>query len=108
MLQNVSQHLRGTNEDLAGGRAEIGKNDQAIRTLADAKTLNELAGTMIPLFGGGEMSIDLTVSVRCGVAPGTAAVAAASALVASSPVRSASVLPLAWWPALLQSGAGGC
>jgi multidrug efflux pump subunit AcrB len=30
---NVSQILRGTNVDLAGGRAEIGKNDQAIRTL---------------------------------------------------------------------------
>jgi multidrug efflux pump subunit AcrB len=55
---NVSQHLRGTNEDLAGGRAEIGKNDQAIRTLAGARTLNELAGTMIPLFGGGEVRLD--------------------------------------------------
>src|SRR5580704_11929293 len=55
---NVGQHLRGTNEDLAGGRAEIGRNDQAIRTLAGAKTLNDLAGTMIPLFGGGEMRLD--------------------------------------------------
>jgi multidrug efflux pump subunit AcrB len=55
---NVGQHLRGTNEDLAGGRAEIGKNDQAIRTLAGAKTLNDLAGTMIPLFGGGEVRLD--------------------------------------------------
>ena len=55
---NVSQSLRGTNVDLAGGRAEIGKNDQAIRTLAGAKTLNELAGTMIPLFSGGEMRLD--------------------------------------------------
>src|SRR6185437_12622899 len=55
---NVSQILRGANVDLAGGRAEIGKNDQAIRTLAGAKTLNELAGTMIPLFGGGEMRLD--------------------------------------------------
>src|SRR5689334_16679895 len=55
---NVSQHLRGTNEDLAGGRAEIGKNDQAIRTLAGAKSLNDLAGTMIPLFGGGEVRLD--------------------------------------------------
>src|SRR5437660_1553181 len=40
------------------GRAESGKNDQAIRTLAGAKTLNELAGTMIPLFGGGEVRLD--------------------------------------------------
>ncbi len=55
---NVSQSLRGTNVDLAGGRAEIGKNDQAIRTLAGAKTLNDLAGTMIPLFGGGEVRLD--------------------------------------------------
>src|SRR6201982_4139155 len=55
---NVSQSLRGTNVDLAGGRAEIGKNDQAIRTLAGAKTLNELAGTMIPLFSGGEVRLD--------------------------------------------------
>src|ERR1700726_4583877 len=55
---NVSQSLKGTNVDLAGGRAEIGKNDQAIRTLAGAKTLNELAGTMIPLFGGGEVRLD--------------------------------------------------
>src|ERR1700726_5007442 len=55
---NVSQSLRGTNVDLAGGRAEIGRNDQAIRTLAGAKTLNDLAGTMIPLFGGGEVRLD--------------------------------------------------
>jgi multidrug efflux pump subunit AcrB len=55
---NVSQSLRGTNVDVAGGRAEIGKNDQAIRTLAGATTLNDLAGTMIPLFGGGEVRLD--------------------------------------------------
>ncbi len=55
---NVSQSLRGTNVDVAGGRAEIGKNDQAIRTLAGAPTLNDLAGTMIPLFGGGEVRLD--------------------------------------------------
>src|SRR6201990_422892 len=55
---NVSQSLRGTNVDLAGGRSKIGKNDQAIRTLAGAKTLNELAGTMIPLFSGGEVRLD--------------------------------------------------
>jgi len=54
----VSKNLRGTNIDLAGGRAEIGKNDQAIRTLAGAKSLNDLAGTMIPLPGGGEVRLD--------------------------------------------------
>jgi hydrophobe/amphiphile efflux-1 (HAE1) family protein len=55
---DVSHRLRGTNVDLAGGRAEIGKNDQAIRTLAGAKTLNELAGTMISLPTGGEVRLD--------------------------------------------------
>jgi hydrophobe/amphiphile efflux-1 (HAE1) family protein len=55
---NVSQSLRGTNVDVAGGRAEIGKNDQAIRTLAGAKTLSDLTGTMVPLFGGGEVRLD--------------------------------------------------
>ena len=55
---DVSRRLRGTNVDLAGGRAEIGKNDQAIRTLAGATTLNELAGTMISLPAGGEVRLD--------------------------------------------------
>ncbi|EAQ34295.1 Acriflavin resistance protein [Nitrobacter sp. Nb-311A] len=55
---DVSQRLRGTNVDVAGGRAEIGQNDQAIRTLAGAKTLNELAGTMISLPGGSEIRLD--------------------------------------------------
>jgi hydrophobe/amphiphile efflux-1 (HAE1) family protein len=55
---DVSRRLRGTNVDLAGGRAEIGGRDQAIRTLAGAKTLNELAGTMISLPVGGEVRLD--------------------------------------------------
>jgi multidrug efflux pump subunit AcrB len=55
---DVSQRLRGINVDVAGGRAEIGQNDQAIRTLAGAKTLNELAGTMISLPGGSEIRLD--------------------------------------------------
>ncbi|MGB3866112.1 MAG: efflux RND transporter permease subunit, partial [Xanthobacteraceae bacterium] len=55
---DVSRRLRGTNVDLAGGRAEIGKNDQAIRTLAGAKTLQDLAGTMISLPAGGEIRLD--------------------------------------------------
>ena len=55
---DVSRRLRGTNVDLAGGRAEIGKNDQAIRTLAGARSLNDLAGTMISLPAGGEVRLD--------------------------------------------------
>ena len=55
---DVSRRLRATNMDLAGGRAEIGGSDQAIRTLAGAKTLGLLAGTMITLPTGGEVRLD--------------------------------------------------
>lgn len=55
---DVSRQLRGTNVDLAGGRAEIGGLDQAIRTVAGAKTLAELAATSIGLPAGGEVRLD--------------------------------------------------
>jgi multidrug efflux pump subunit AcrB len=55
---DVSRQLRGSNVDLAGGRAEIGGRDQAIRTLAGAKTLAELAATRIALPSGGEVRLD--------------------------------------------------
>lgn len=46
---DVSRRLRGTNVTVTGGRAEIGGRDQAIRTLAAAKTIDELAGVMLAL-----------------------------------------------------------
>ena len=55
---DVSRQLRVGNVDLAGGRAEIGGSDQAIRTLAGAKTLAELAATKIGLPTGGEVRLD--------------------------------------------------
>jgi hydrophobe/amphiphile efflux-1 (HAE1) family protein len=55
---DVGRRLRGTNVDLAGGRAEIGGRDQTIRTLASARTLSELAATMISLPMGGEVRLD--------------------------------------------------
>ena len=66
---DVSQRLRGTNEDVAGGRAEIGGRDQAIRTLGGAKTLDELAGTMVTLPKGGEVRLDDLGIVTDTVAP---------------------------------------
>lgn len=54
----VSRQLRGTNVDLAGGRAEIGGTDQSIRTLAGAKSLADLAATRIGLPTGGELRLD--------------------------------------------------
>ncbi|MGE0035336.1 MAG: efflux RND transporter permease subunit [Xanthobacteraceae bacterium] len=55
---DVSRQLRGSNVDLDGGRSEVGGRDQAIRTLAGAKTLAELAGTRIGLPAGGEVRLD--------------------------------------------------
>ena len=55
---DVSRQLSGSNVDLAGGRAEIGGRDQAIRTLAGAKTLGNLAATKIGLPSGGEVRLD--------------------------------------------------
>lgn len=55
---DVSRQLRGSNVDVAGGRAEIGGRDQAIRTLAGAKTLANLAATKIGLPSGGDVRLD--------------------------------------------------
>ncbi|MCC6776900.1 MAG: efflux RND transporter permease subunit [Hyphomicrobiales bacterium] len=55
---DISRQLRGSNVDLAGGRAEIGGRDQAIRTLAGAKTLADLSATRIGLPTGGEVRLD--------------------------------------------------
>ncbi len=55
---DVSRQLRGSNVDLAGGRAEIGSRDQAIRTLAGTKSLADLSATRIALPGGGEVRVD--------------------------------------------------
>src|SRR6202008_345720 len=55
---DVSRRLRGINVDLAGGRAELGGRDEAIRTLAGARTLNDLAATMISLPTGGAVRLD--------------------------------------------------
>ena len=68
---DVSRQLRSNNVDLAGGRAEIGGRDQAIRTLAGARTLADLAVTMIALPAGGAVRLDdlgLVTDFYCGAA----------------------------------------
>jgi len=53
----VSRQLKATNVDLSGGKGEIGGQTQAIRTLAGAKTLEQLADTRIILTGGREVRL---------------------------------------------------
>ncbi|MEB2842858.1 efflux RND transporter permease subunit [Endobacterium cereale] len=45
----VNEQLRGTNVDLGSGRGQIGGNEQAIRTLGDARNVAELSNTTITL-----------------------------------------------------------
>jgi len=48
----VSRQLRATNLDVSGGRGEVGTQEQSIRTLAGAATVEELGETRIALSNG--------------------------------------------------------
>lgn len=52
---DVNRELAATNVDLAGGRGEIGTQEQSVRTLGGAGTVEDLAETRIslPAAGGG-------------------------------------------------------
>ena len=54
---DVSRQLRATNVDLAGGRGEIAGREQSIRTLAGARTVDELAATKIAIPGGRQVRL---------------------------------------------------
>lgn len=54
---DVSRRLRGTNVDVAGGRSPVNGRDQAIRTLAGARSLDELSGLMLALPSGNEIRL---------------------------------------------------
>jgi hydrophobe/amphiphile efflux-1 (HAE1) family protein len=51
---DVNRQVRATSVDLAGGRGEIGGQEQSIRTLAAARSIDDLAATRIVLPGGRE------------------------------------------------------
>ncbi len=55
---SVSAQLRATNVDLAGGRGEIAGQEQAIRTLAGTRTVEDLAALPIVLGGGRHARLD--------------------------------------------------
>ncbi len=55
---DINRQLRATNIDVAGGRGEIGGREQAIRTLAGKRTIEDLARTMIALPGGRAVRLD--------------------------------------------------
>jgi hydrophobic/amphiphilic exporter-1 (mainly G- bacteria), HAE1 family len=51
---DVNRQVRATNADLAGGRGELGGQEQTIRTLAGARSVESLGATKIVLPGGRE------------------------------------------------------
>lgn len=55
---DVSQQLRATNVNVAGGTAEFGGTQQTIRALASAETVSRLAATPITLPGGRKVRLD--------------------------------------------------
>ncbi|EWY39802.1 ABC transporter permease [Skermanella stibiiresistens SB22] len=54
---DVNRQLRATNIDLGGGRGELGGQEQAIRTLAGARTIESLRQSRIVLPGGREVRL---------------------------------------------------
>ncbi len=54
---DVNRQLRATSADLSGGRGEVGSQEQAIRTLAGARSLEQLAATRLVLTGGRELRL---------------------------------------------------
>jgi multidrug efflux pump subunit AcrB len=64
----VNEQLRGLNLDAAGGRAQVGGGEQAIRVLGGAKTADALADTQIIARGGRSFRLREIADVRDGVA----------------------------------------
>ncbi len=65
---NVNAQLRATNVDLAGGRGEIAGQEQAIRTLAGARSVADLSALPIWLAGGRKVRLDDLGTVTDGAA----------------------------------------
>ncbi|MGV9009032.1 efflux RND transporter permease subunit [Brevundimonas sp.] len=54
----VSQALSAVNNNLPGGRVTVAGSERAIRTLGSAGSVDQLAGTLIPLTGGRTIRLD--------------------------------------------------
>ncbi len=65
---DVNAQLRATNVDLAGGRGQVGSQEQTIRMLAGAATVEELANSTIVLPGGRKTKLKEIATVTDGAA----------------------------------------
>ena len=64
----VNEQLRALNLDAAGGRAQVGGGEQAIRILGGAKTAEALADTQVIVPGGKSVRLGDIADVRDGIA----------------------------------------
>jgi hydrophobe/amphiphile efflux-1 (HAE1) family protein len=64
----VNEQLRALNLDAAGGRAQVGGGEQAIRVLGGAKTAEALGDTQIILRGGKSVRLREIADVHDGIA----------------------------------------
>ncbi|MBX9760205.1 MAG: efflux RND transporter permease subunit [Beijerinckiaceae bacterium] len=64
----VSRQLRATNVDIGGGRGEIAGQEQSIRTLAGARTVEEIGDTTIALPGNRRIRLSDIATVTDGAA----------------------------------------
>ena len=64
----VNKQLRLTSVDLAGGRGEVGGQEQSIRTLSAAQSIDTLAETSIVLPGGRKVRLDELATIADGSA----------------------------------------
>ena len=64
----VNAQVRADNVDLGGGRGQIAGQEQAIRTLAGARTIDDLAALPIALPGGRKVRLDELGTVTDGAA----------------------------------------
>jgi hydrophobe/amphiphile efflux-1 (HAE1) family protein len=65
---DVNKQVRAMNVDLAGGRGELAGREQSIRTLAGARTVEDLAATTISLPGGRKVRLSDLGAVTDGAA----------------------------------------
>jgi hydrophobe/amphiphile efflux-1 (HAE1) family protein len=63
-VDQVNTQLRSSNVDLPGGRGEMGKAEQSIRTLGSRRTLDDLKALPITLPGGSSVRLDSLARVQ--------------------------------------------
>ena len=65
-VDQVNSQLRASNIDLPGGRGELGRAEQSIRTLGSRRTLEDLKALPITLPGGSSVRLDSLAKVEDG------------------------------------------